>query len=53
MLAVMIATGTLEGMSMAFRGVQGNPDGDLFGLTKQSSGLKQHEEITFILSGNW
>jgi len=52
MLAVMTATGTSKGMSMAFRGVQGKPDGDLFGLTKESSGLKKHEEFTFILSGN-
>lgn len=52
MLAVMTATGTSKGMSMAFRGAQGNTDGHLFGLTKESSGLKQPEEITLMLSGD-
>lgn len=48
----MTATGTSKGMSMAFRRTQGNTDGDLFGFTKESIGLKQHEDITFMLSGN-
>jgi len=38
MLAVMTATGTSKGIRMAFMGVSGNPEGDLLGLTKESSG---------------
>jgi len=45
MLAVMTATGISKGMSMAFRGVQGNPDGDLFGLTKESIVLNSMRKV--------